>query len=119
MKFKVGDLAITQNSSVPEWNDRQLVVVRQINPSYVEHGITYPYLVTRVDGQPFGWVGNGAASQFFKAKQAWCREIHLCKPEDCDLLEEWQVYSRPDECEIAVFNAYEQAVRMLSQQGGA
>jgi len=100
MKFKVGELAIIQNSTAPQWNDNLLVLVRQVNPTHVFQNIHLPYLITRIDGRPLGWVRKGSTSRFFKSTEAWCREDQLCKPEDAGLLEEWQVYQRePDKFE--------------------
>lgn len=114
MKFKVGDLALTQNSLTPEWNNNLLVVVLAANSEHSIDGFSAPYLIMRIDGQPFGWVGN----QVFKANWAWCRPDQLRKPEDGGLLEEWQVYSRPDECQIEAFNAYERAISQLGKSEG-
>lgn len=111
MKFKVGDLALTQNSVVPKWNNNLWVVVLAVNRENSVDGVNAPYLITRIDGQPFGWVGN----QVFKAKRAWCRPEQLRMPDEYSLPEQRQIYARPDECGIAAFNAYEQAVRELGK----
>jgi hypothetical protein len=110
MKFKIGDLAFTQNSVVTQWNNNLLVVVLAANSECDIDGGA-PYLIRRIDGQPFGWVGN----QFFKATRAWCRPDQLRKPEDCGLLEECQIKARPDKCGVAAFNAYERAIRDLGK----
>lgn len=109
MKFKVGDLALTQNSVVPEWNNNLWVVVLAVNTGNSVDRVGAPYLIQRIDGQPFGWVG----SQVFKAKLAWCRLEQLRKPDECSLLEERHIYARPYECDIVAFNAYERAIREL------
>lgn len=117
MKFKVGDLALTQNSVVPEWNNNLLVVVLAVNPEQSFDGINTPYLIKRVDGQPFGSVGSGLKMEFFKATVAWCQPNQLRKPDEGGLLEDKEVFATPDESDMVMFNAYERAIRALGQRG--
>jgi hypothetical protein len=84
MKFKVGDLAITQNSSVPLWNDNLLVVVTCVVPGRIASGILTPYDIRRVDGQPFGSTKDTHTEEdsYFVTKCAYCKESNLKKAID-------------------------------------
>ena len=55
MKFKVGDLAVTQRSRAPLLNDGHTVVVLQALVLQVEGRGAIDYcVIRRIDGQPFG-----------------------------------------------------------------
>lgn len=116
MKFKVGDLAITQNSIVPEWNNRLLVIVVTATMGYETPLGSVDYQIRRVDGQPFGWTtGFNGEEKFFKQRLCWCKESNLIKPEDADLQEESEIQRHlPDEFEIQAAKSYEEAIRTLS-----
>lgn len=115
MKFKVGDLAITQNSVVPEWNDRLLVIVVTAMQGYKTPLGTVDYQIRRVDGQPFGWTtGFDGEEKLFKQRLCWCKESNLKKPEDANLREESEIQRQlPEEFEIQAAKSYEKAIRML------
>jgi hypothetical protein len=101
MKFNVSDLALTRNSN-------SLVVILQINRLH-----SHPYLIARIDGAPIGIVGAGADVEIVTPYQIWCCESLLRNHTESSLLEDCQVYGLPDECQIAAFNAYEQAIQQL------
>jgi hypothetical protein len=113
MKFKVGDLAITQNSSVPLWNDNLLVVVTGVVPGRIASGILTPYDIRRVDGQPFGSTKDTHTGEdsYFVTKCAYCKESNLKKAIEEDLqLEESDVVAelirRPATDKMRAFFAY-------------
>lgn len=96
MKFKVGDLAITQNSEAPLLNNGLLVVVLGVQPGRKTDRWTVDYFIKRVDGQPFGWItGANGEDQIFKSCDCWCRADQLRKPEESDLKEESEIQRHP------------------------
>lgn len=115
MRFKVGDLAITQNSRVPALNNGILVVVTDVRPEFETPLGTVDYQIRRLDGQPFPSVQSfDGERRIYERKNCWCRDPQLKKPEDQELVDEKEFQRRrPDNCDLAAFEAYERAVSSL------
>lgn len=114
MKFKVGDLAITQNSKAPALNNGLLVVVMTAHPGYETPVGTTDYQIRRVDGQPFGWTTNFDGSEkFFTQTLCWCKEIHLRPPEEAGLKEESEIQRHPMQ---GAADALEAAIRQMGEE---
>lgn len=91
MKFKVGDVCITQHSRYPEVNDDQWVVIVHIDPSFKrKDGVVSPYVIERLDGLPHGSVTSQGTGRimWFSCKSANCPEYMLRKPGDGDVAQE-------------------------------
>ncbi|ARV17045.1 hypothetical protein AEP_00079 [Curvibacter sp. AEP1-3] len=91
LKFKLGDICITQNSNVPEVNDGQVVVIIGINAGLIgRDGIAHPYVIQRLDGRPHGLITGLATGipKWFKAHTASCQENRLRKPLKGEFVEE-------------------------------
>lgn len=81
MKFKIGDVCVTQNSRAAALNDGLLVVVVGVDPTFVgpdsEHA---PYAIRRLDGQPFAFTrGLDGDLQFYRCSVVQAREKNLRK----------------------------------------
>lgn len=114
MKFKIGDLALTQNSNVPLMNNSLLVVVIAINPKRKTKKCPGDYYIKRVDGQPFGMVTEDGDSLIYQRSMCWCRADQLRKPDEAGLKEDAEIQkSHPDPAQIAAFNSYERAISRL------
>lgn len=114
MKFKVGDLAITQNSEAPLLNNGLLVVVLGVQPGRKTDRWPVDYFIKRVDGQPFGWItGANGEDQLFKACDCWCRADQLRKPEESDLKEESEIQRHPMQ---GAADAMEAAIRQMGEE---
>ena len=114
MKFKVGDLAITQNSEAPLLNNGLLVVVLGVHPGRKTIKWPVDYYIKRVDGQPFGWItGANGEDQLFKACDCWCRADQLRKPEESDLKEESEIQRHPMQ---GAADAMEAAIRQMGEE---
>lgn len=115
MKFKIGDLALTQNSNAPLMNNSLLVVVIAINLKRKTKKVPGDYYIKRVDGQPFGMVTEGDVSLIYQRSRCWCRADQLRKPDEAGLKEDSEVQqSQPDQAQIAAFKCYENAVSQLA-----
>jgi hypothetical protein len=90
MKFKVGDVCITQNTRYPLLNDGQLVKILEIIPDAIDRqGQAVPYLIGRVDGgahASISVISTGLCS-WYKYRLAKCAEykLRLAPPPDEDL----------------------------------
>lgn len=114
MKFKVGDLAITQNSEAPLLNNGLLVVVLGVQPGRETNRWPVDYFIKRVDGQPFGWItGANGEDQIFKSCDCWCRADQLRKPEESDLKEDFEIQRHPMQ---GAADAMEAAIRQMGEE---
>lgn len=80
MKFKVGDVCITQGSRMSLLNDGAVVVILQIDPTvHAANGDAAPYLIRRIDGQLLAYTScrHTGADRFYRLREAWCRESRL------------------------------------------
>ena len=111
MKFKIGDLALTQNSNVPLMNNGLLVVVLEINRKRKTKKCPGDYYIKRVDGQPFGMVLENGESMIYKKNQCWCRADQLRKPCASGLKEDSEIQKpQPSSEDMAAFISYENAI---------
>ena len=70
MKFKVGDICITQNSRAPLLNDNhQLVVVANDSGIISYDGEHTPYHVRRIDGRPHGFTIDRTSGALLRLPQ--------------------------------------------------
>ena len=114
MKFKVGDLAITQNSIAPEWNNGLLVLVVTASPGFQTPVGLADYQIRRVDGRPFGWTtGFDGKQNFFSRDLCWCKELNLKSPEEAGLKEESVVQRHPMQ---GAADAMEAAIRQMGEE---
>lgn len=73
MKFRVGDVCITQNCKAPLLNNGQKVLIVGINATRDD-----PYFIVRVDGQPHpSTKSSGDVPQWYTAHGAFCYEYKL------------------------------------------
>lgn len=79
MKFKVGDVCVTQGSRMPLLNDGSTVVVIAIDPGVKAYGgDCAPYRIRRVDGQRFAYSSTLCGKDnFYAMTEVWCRERML------------------------------------------
>lgn len=80
MKFKVGQVCVTQGSRWPLLNDGLTVVVIGINPQATDHrGLPTPYWVRRIDGQRFASTlcPQSGARRFYAGTVSWVAEHRL------------------------------------------
>ncbi len=83
MNFKAGDLAISQVSNAPHWNDGHLVLVIEVLPAGDAPNVPEGYVIRRIDGQNFGWtLGVDNTPHFFEYDICWCEKRHLRKPDE-------------------------------------
>lgn len=115
MKFKIGDLALTQNSNVPLMNNSLLVVVIAINLKRKTKKVPGDYYIKRVDGQPFGMVTEDGESLIYQRSRCWCRADQLRKPDESGLKEDFEVQQiQPGPAQIAAIKSYEHAISQLA-----
>ena len=115
MKFKIGDLALTQNSNVPLMNNSLLVIVIAINLKRKTKQMPGDYYIKRVDGQPFGMVTEDGESLIYKKSRCWCRTDQLRKPDEAGLKEDAEIQkSQPGPLHTAAFKIYEHAISRLA-----
>jgi len=91
LKFRIGDICITQNSKAPEVNNGQVVVIVGINPGFVgKDGVEEPYVIQRVDGRPHAVITDreSGALKWYRASTASCQERKLRKPRTGEFVEE-------------------------------
>jgi len=82
LKFRVGDICITQNSRYPEVNDGVIVVVTRVDPGRTDRtGQVTPYWIERTDGLPLSLVNDARTGEpvWFRCKAAVCAESRLRK----------------------------------------
>ena len=82
LKFRVGDICITQNSRYPEVNDGVIVVVTRVDPGRTDRtGQVTPYWIERTDGLPLSLVNDARTGEpvWFRFKAAVCAESRLRK----------------------------------------
>ena len=79
MKFKVGDVCVTQGSRMPLLNNGNTVVVLAIDPGVRAHnGDHTPYRIRRLDGQRFAYSSTLCGKDsFYAMTEVWCRERML------------------------------------------
>lgn len=83
MKFKVGDVCLTQRSRVPLLNNNLLVVVVGTTSKVItKRGERCPYLIRRIDGLAFPLTNS---DHWYLCYQASVPARMLHKPEDGDL----------------------------------
>lgn len=88
MKFKVGDVCITQGSRHPLLNDNQLVVVESIDAECISvRGERAPYTIRRLDGKAHPSTSHPTTGQqcWYKSMTAICPERMLRKPSEDEL----------------------------------
>lgn len=100
MKFKVGDVCLTQGSRFPVLNNNQLVVIVSIDRSLkTDEGECAPYLIRRIDGLPHPSTRDVATGleRWYHAEIARCPGRMLRKPKAGDLPGDLhRVYAEPE-----------------------
>lgn len=98
LKFRVGDVCVTQNSRYPEVNNGVVVAITRIDPWRTDrHGQSVPYWIERTDGSPLALVNASRTGEpmWFRCKTAACAESRLRRLRPDELLEGTQQRESP------------------------